>query len=818
MSFADCLKAIDAANGGRLNDDELDAVITELQRVRNSYRAKDSLKSLEETMFDAAEQISADIETAAKIEKRNRQINLIREAELMKLASDAASATGDASMGLEAAMVGVSSPFSGARQSVDARTNGLLRMFLGGMMADLKKAGLLPHFNTGTYSRDIARELWDLSLEKPTGQATTNKTAKAIAGIVHKYRRAAIERENRAGAYIRYRQGYVTRQSHDAHKMRRAGFDAWAAEVTPKLDWDGMKVAPGERAKFLRSVYDAQVTGVRLAQRPDETGIEFAFKGPGNLAKKESSSRVLLFRDADAWFDYNERFGRSNLNESLSGDFRRSAQATALMDVFGTNPEAMFDKVRTRLMEQHRSDFGQVDRLKRRTLDWQLAEITGTVNQAQNHTAASIGRGIRAVQSMAKLGGAVLSSLTDLAAVAAERRYQGRNLGEMWADAFGAPWQGFTASADKKAVADMIGSGIDGMLGDFVSRFAAQDDAPGRVSKLMSLYFKLNLLGPWTDAVKRGVGLMMARDLGMKAGLGWDALDDVTRRNLAMYGFDAAKWDIARASTAEIDGKTYVVPDALTRADTLEGRKLHDEVSEALAAYYADRGDYASPTPGARERAILRFGSQPGTPQGEAIRFMMQFKAFPVTVTQKVLGREIYGHGARTMGDALLRGEGDRLGLATFIAAGTVLGYFAMQSKEIAKGREPREWSKETFLAAMAQGGGAGIFGDFLFGEANRFGGGLISTMAGPTAGSVEDLSEILFSIRDGEDPTAKALRFVTGHTPFINLFYTKTALDYLVLYHLQEWANPGYLRRMERRVKKDNGQEYFLPPSRVAG
>ena len=41
--------------------------------------------------------------------------------------------------------------------------------------------------------------------------------------------------------------------------------------------------------------------------------------------------------------------------------------------------------------------------------------------------------------------------------------------------------------------------------------------------------------------------------------------------------------------------------------------------------------------------------------------------------------------------------------------------------------------NKEFFAAAFAQGGGLGIFGDFIFSDQNRFGGGLVSTAFGPT-------------------------------------------------------------------------------------
>jgi len=42
-------------------------------------------------------------------------------------------------------------------------------------------------------------------------------------------------------------------------------------------------------------------------------------------------------------------------------------------------------------------------------------------------------------------------------------------------------------------------------------------------------------------------------------------------------------------------------------------------------------------------------------------------------------------------------------------------------------------------------------------------------------------------------------------------------ALDYLVLYNLQEMANPGYLKRVEKRIERENGQTFLFPPSQYA-
>ena len=38
-----------------------------------------------------------------------------------------------------------------------------------------------------------------------------------------------------------------------------------------------------------------------------------------------------------------------------------------------------------------------------------------------------------------------------------------------------------------------------------------------------------------------------------------------------------------------------------------------------------------------------------------------------------------------------------------------------------------------------------------------------------------------------------------------------------MFIYGLMEKSNPGYLKRMERRMKKDFDQQFYLPPSRFA-
>jgi len=145
--MADCLKIADTANKGRLTDDELDEIITELNAEKKERIAANKVDQIESAIFDKGLLIAKEAEIARKIEKRNRYMNILKEQKLMALTERANEMTGDPSLGLEAALVGVNAPFEGATRSVDSLTNGVFLSYSGGLIADLRKANLLVKFN-----------------------------------------------------------------------------------------------------------------------------------------------------------------------------------------------------------------------------------------------------------------------------------------------------------------------------------------------------------------------------------------------------------------------------------------------------------------------------------------------------------------------------------------------------------------------------------------------------------------------------------------------------------------------------------------------
>ena len=315
----------------------------------------------------------------------------------------------------------------------------------------------------------------------------------------------------------------------------------------------------------------------------------------------------------------------------------------------------------------------------------------------------------------------------------------------------------------------------------------------------------------------------------------YDRLGADTKRLFEQYGITSAEWDVMRQATVSAaDKRVYVVPEQVTKLDldifknylSAIGREPTDEaaaiarrdMADRMRNFIIDQAMTAVIEPDVRSRYFWTRGLRPGTFWGETARYIAQFKGFPTALTRQVFGREIYGRGYNSLGDYLKYGKADMLGLAQLILMMTAFGYAAMAAKDLLKGKTPRDPANpQTWLAAMLQGGALGIYGDFLLGQSNRFGRNIIDTLAGPTFGLIGDLDELRQRAMRGDDVAASAFRTIISNTPFMNLFYARIVLDYLVLYQIQEALNPGYLRRMERRIEREQGQEFLLAPSEVA-
>lgn len=591
----------------------------------------------------------------------------------------------------------------------------------------------------------------------------------------------------------------------------------------------GLRRAVSDREGFLREAYNNIVSDQwRRGDRPRFEGV-VSMSGPGNVANARSTAhRVFHFANAAAELEMMRKYSSHTLAENILSEFDGNARTIALLEEFGPNPERMHDELVNWAVDRAvaQGDRALANRLRAPLASWQMAEITGKTASAHNETLAAYAASWRAVQSMAKLGGALMSSFGDIVTLASELKYQGRGAFDGYGEALGGLVRG-RPDAERQRILDMVNVGNDVLTGSVAARLNGNEQLPGRISKLQQMFFRFNLLGWWTDAHKRTATLATSFDFARAAGNEFDELIPEHRRLLDMYGIDARGWDILRRHGVETheDGRSFMTGEGARRAPLGEFLALaterdpnivpseramlqaRDRLASQWTALIRDRADFAVPTPGARERAMMNMGTERGTVLGEGLRFLMQFKGFPLAMISKVMGRELYGHGEGPSMSGVAR-------LGALIGQLTAMGVLSLEAKEMLKGRDARPISPELLMAAAAQGGGLGLYGDFLFGEFNRFGRSALNTAAGPTFGAVDDLMEIWARVRSGDDAAAQSLRFLAANTPFANLFYVRPALDYFVLWPLSENLNPGWAARMERRTLKDNGNTFWLQPT----
>lgn len=750
--------------------------------------------------------------------------------------------------GLLAMLEGSPKKINGARFSVDYQAKATFGKYFGRFVATLDEQGITGDFMRNEHVQDIYRELWELGREGGTVGRTGNDKAVRIAKAIHDVGREMVARQNQAGAYIRLLPGYVMRQTHDVQHIRHLGgigtsaesqsrsYAVWRDFIYPLLDHQA--TFEGLDPEFvLRNVHQGLYSGFH-GPDPDMSAV-VAMPYKGSHAGKVSRERVLHFKDADAAYAYNQRFGMKSLRDQIIGDMRFRARSIALMENFGPNPSQLFNVLRGELHAEARvrEDAGlQVESLSKWSIDAAFNELTGHNDHPLNHTLARVANHVRLWTSLSKMGAVVLSSFGDKAFLQAESAFQGLS----GLQTLGAQLTGmFHRTPEQIRSLRLMGVAMDGLLGQVMGRYSNFRPVSGALHWAQKRFFDLNFLNWWTDANKATMAELMSAHLAEHADLNYAALPADLRNVLGLYGINDLEWGLIKGTMWEVaaDGRRFISPDqirnvpdaeldsaltTLSRRQSYTNREaLRRELETKLRTYLADRVDYAVPTPGIAEQRVAVLGTRAGTPIGEAVRMVMMFKSFPITIMQKILGREVYGHGASTFAEWLRSDGRGKFNLAMLIALAGIGGYLSGAIKDALKGRKPKplvtddavNWS--TLNDAMLRGGGLGIMGDILFQEYDRQGHSFVGTLAGPIVGQLDPIADMATKLKKGENIGADALKFTQGNLPFMNLFYIKPILDYFVLWNLQEAVSPGSLKRTESAVEK-RGQDFFFRPSEV--
>ena len=404
------------------------------------------------------------------------------------------------------------------------------------------------------------------------------------------------------------------------------------------------------------------------------------------------------------------------------------------------------------------------------------------------------------LQSVSRLGAAPLSAISDIYISASTLSYRGTNI----LSAYGRVLSGiFKRSARvsgrgiedvySRSVANYVGVYAENVGADIVNRFDVLYGMPGSLNKLQNKFFKWSGLTPWTNHLRSNVASILSYDFAKKVKKGWNRLPPKFKRLLKQHNVSKAEFESLSRNMIQADNKKWFM-----NFDTIEDLTLRNKMYN----FFVDEVEAGVIKPDAATAYYLNWGTQSGTVIGSILRLATQFKSFPITFGRKHLMPALREAGTGQMGY-----------ITNLLVGSMVWGYLSMTAKDIVKGRSPRPLDRwETFASAFAQGGGLGIYGDFFLAKSNRFGNNFLETLAGPTIGDVAKVTNWMSGTLSGEPPSLHEMtKFSIDHMPFINLWYTRGAMNHLFLNGLYESLDPGYLRRVEKYKQKEHGNVPLL-------
>jgi hypothetical protein len=664
---------------------------------------------------------------------------------------------------------------------------------------------------------DIVRELKG----EASGSAEAFTMARAIEDVFESLR----QRFNAAGGAIQKLEGWGLPHRHDGAAVHAASFDAWSRFIKPLLDPARMKdpltgeaLTPARLDQALAGAYANIVSNGWATREPTMQRY-----GKGALASQRQEHRFLVFKNADAWLTYDRQFGQGDPIVSIFEHITGMARDIAAMELLGPNPGAMVEllkQVNAAELGKHKAGkpslyregnkaqeaFGTPSYLAARIDQvWQYSRGRETLSPG---VAAGFGA-VRNTLTSAYLGaGALTAAATDPFIDAMARHVAGLPI---WR-AFGAIVDTFREAPRDRAVR----SGI--ILDDFLhvlrdeARFTTISTGAHEWSKwLADRTLTWSGLSPMTQARKHVFALDWMAALADHAQTPFDQLPQRLRERVEAYGVTSSDWQrLAKFEPHRMaeDAAGILRPSDIARTDVPLAEKL-------LGLIYGET-ERAVPSGTIRSRSLLLMGAARGSVPGEILESMLQFKSFGLSFTTLQL---------QALQGELARGKWSGAAYASALAISLTLGgAMAIQLGNVTQGRDPQPVNDPKFiLAAIQRGGGFGLFGDFMFSDVNRHGGGFVETIAGPTLSLIGNVGKVtvgnLHKLATGKETHfgREMTQLLRRNTPVLSsLWPIRAAYNRVLLDQLQYLADPEAHKsfgEQRRRYERETGAGFWWEP-----
>lgn len=709
-------------------------------------------------------------------------------------------------------------------QSIDSKARAIASVYRGDLVdfyTNIK--GGLGVFTDAELVQKIVRERFNDSTGDPLAKKISDKMGEVFEGMR--------ERFNRAGGDIGKLDDWGLPQTHSLEKIVLAGKQAWVQKAEGLIDTskyvheDGSYYSQQEIRELLEYSFDTLSSN---GANKTEIGRQ-SFGGNSKVTSRHSESRVLHFKDAESWMEYQAEFGGMPFVDLIEAHVNGLSKDIAMVENLGSSPR---NSMRILMDAAEQKDWQKgVDAndtgKSRKRAQTMFDEFSGQ-NTPQSEVLANMGLAYRSMNVASMLGGTTISSVTDQAMIAKTASIHGiayrKTFGELIS-------QLNPKNKEDRQLAHSLGLATEEMLGsiarwsdDGLTSVHGKSQKLARVSSgIASQVMRISGLNALTAASKVGFTKMLMHKYGtLTRSKAWADLDAMDRELMEKTGLNERAWEVMRLADPVVDRKgnqlmsarsIYEIPDDKLKPFG-DPKKVRDEVATQFQAHLLDEQGMAVVEAGLRERTWMAPGTRKGTAMGEIFKSMLQFKSFSASFLMR--------HGSRTMAQQGVQGKAAYA--IPLVAMTTILGGLVVQLKELANGNDPSTmWDSEDpdktidfMKRSFVAGGGLPVLGDILVAGTDTSGRDTGDFIAGPFGSDFKTILSLTVGnatqAANGIESNAgnEAFRFLKGKIPAQNLWYTKAATNRMIFDEMQDMIAPGYREKLLRKAERQHDRTRF--------
>lgn len=772
-----------------------------------------------EKLSEAAKQVAIDIQEQLKRKHKIAAQDILKQSQNIA-ALDHGKLS---SMEVIDRMVAAHGDMSGI-QSIDSKARAIASIYRGELVdfyTNIK--GGLGIFTDQELVQKIVRERFG----ENTGDALAKKISDKMGDVFETMR----DRFNRNGGDIGKLDNWGLPQTHNLEKIAKAGKEAWVNKAESLIDTrqyvheNGDYYSQQEIRSLLEYTYDTLSSD---GANKIEVGRQATGGGTSKVTNRHGESRVLHFKDAESWLEYQSEFGGMQFVDLVEAHINGLSKDIAMVENLGSNPKTALKILMDAAAKKDWEKGIEENQTKssRKRAQVMFDEFSGG-NSPQSQVLANLGLAYRSMNVASMLGGTTIASLADQATIAKNASVHNVS----YRKAFGGLIEQLNpANKADRELAHSLGLATEEMLGsiarwsdDGLTSTYGKSEKLARISSgVATQVMRVSFLNALTSASKVGFTKLLMEKYGrLSRSKAWNDLDVQDRELLSNTGLDERAWQVFQLAKPVVDRKgnqlmsarsIYEIPDEKLTAFG-DPKQVKDQVASQLQAHLLDEQGMAVIEAGLRERTWMTVGAK-GTITGEVFKGLMQFKSFSASFLMR--------QGSRAMAQEGLKGKAAYA--IPLMVSMTLLGGMVVQLREILNGNDPQtiydsnDPKKATsfFMRSLVAGGGLPVLGDILVAGTDTSGRDANSFVSGPLGSDFTALLGLtvgnLTQYNEGKDTNFgnEAFKFVKGKIPAQNLWYTKAAINRMFFDEVQDTIAPGYREKALRKAERQQDRERF--------